>query len=148
MRVTVTDALGDTGTLSELAQLGTGQTRLYYGVGSLVATANNCPMNTVLQLGLFLARYAPGSVAAGVPAVESLGFNLDIKLPFQKGVYLSFADGTPLVDHPRPAWFPSTLECSYSEYLGEWMGGYWYFGGAWTTTRAQSSRPTTVASTR
>lgn len=122
-KVTVTDALGDTASVTELETMGTGETRTYSAAGSLVATANSCPANTVLQIGLSLSRVAPGAIEAGVPAVESLGFVYGtIASPSYRGVYLSFADGTPLFEHPRPALFPSSLPYSYSEYLGEWLG--------------------------
>lgn len=129
VRVTVTDALGDTDTLNALVRLGTGPKEYYYGVGSLTATANDCPMNTALQLGLYLNRYGPGSVAPGEPAVESIGFGHMWPFRPQRGVYLSFADGTPLLGHPRPEHFPSAVPFSYSEYLGEWMGGIGYAAG-------------------
>ncbi|MFO0744741.1 MAG: hypothetical protein U1F43_03570 [Myxococcota bacterium] len=129
-KITVTDALGDTATLSELEAVATGDVKQYHAAGSLIATANDCPMNTAIQLGLFLTRYAPGSVSPGVPAVDSIGFFLKQGLvgAMQK-IYLTFADGTPLLDHPRPAVFPSALPYSYSELLGDQLGGHAYVGG-------------------
>jgi len=123
-RIKVTDALGDTATSSELVSLGSGARRTYYAAGTLVATSSSCPMNTAIQFGLDLVQYSPGALSPGVPAVDSLAFNLTWLIPWRTGVFLSFADGTPLVDHPRPELFPSTLPFSYSELLGTWMGGY------------------------
>jgi hypothetical protein len=63
--------------------------------------------------------------------VDSLQFELwGNPVRYGLGTYLSFADGTPLFDYPRPASFPSNAPYSYSQFLGALLGGtYGGFAG-------------------